>query len=349
MRKSTIIIFVASAALILGLILEADPAKFAAEVAKVDLSIILMVIFLYMLSLVLKAVRWQILLEAVGGRLSLWKSFVYLAIGQAINDLTPVKILGEATRVYATNQQEGVPVGIGLASVGAERIMDLLAVNLALLLSLAFILPAVPSNIQTSLSIVIGAVCLANFVAALVIAKPSLIRRVTAWFGRRLTGGRSEWLRKVNDVVQRGILSYEGSLSLFEHNRGSIALASALTALIWIDEFGRLFLIMVALGATVGVPAVIIASALAITAQVFLPAGSGNVLVVSDVLKSSGTDLATATAAGVLSIVTSIWISVPVAVACMLAANLKFKSGSEGITVVKGERRSTLGHQGGKD
>jgi hypothetical protein len=78
---------------------------------------------------------------------------------------------------------------------------------------------------------------------------------------------------------------------------------------------------MASLGVAAPLPAVVIASSLALTVQVFLPAGSGNVVAIADIFAGLGVTLATATAAGLLSVATSIWISVPIALLALVLAN----------------------------
>jgi len=67
----------------------------------------------------------------------------------------------------------------------------------------------------------------------------------------------------------------------------------------------------------VSLMAVVAASSLASLSTVVLTAGSGNVLMSSAVLSASGLDPHVAATAGLLSAITSIWLSVPVSLIAM--------------------------------
>ncbi len=64
--------------------------------------------------------------------------------------------------------------------------------------------------------------------------------------------------------------------------------------------------------------AVIASASLASLSQVVLTAGSGNVLMSSAVFTASGLDPHVAATAGLLSAITSIWLSVPVSLLAMV-------------------------------
>ena len=71
--------------------------------------------------------------------------------------------------------------------------------------------------------------------------------------------------------------------------------------------------------ADVSLVAVIATASLASLSQVVLTAGSGNVLMSTAVFQACGLNPHLAATAGLLSAITSIWLSVPVALAAMFA------------------------------
>jgi uncharacterized protein (TIRG00374 family) len=154
----------------------------------------------------------------------------------------------------------------------------------------------------------------ANVAVIVVLRRPDIVEKVGGlikWFTGR---SKKQWARDVEDSVEMSARSFSTALqSSHLINRRLWLVAWAVTIPIWGLEFARLGLIMASLGASASLSAVVIASTLAITFQVFLPAGSGNVVVIADVFAQLGIPLATATAAGLLSVATSIWISVPIA------------------------------------
>jgi uncharacterized membrane protein YbhN (UPF0104 family) len=95
---------------------------------------VLPAVLVALFSFMLRAVRWQIILESTR-RISFWRAFHPLMIGFMINCVLPGR-LGEVARPMILQKEEKVPFTIGLATVVAERIFDIC------LLILLFILTA---------------------------------------------------------------------------------------------------------------------------------------------------------------------------------------------------------------
>jgi uncharacterized membrane protein YbhN (UPF0104 family) len=79
---------------------------------------------LVLLSFVMRAVRWQIIVGSVK-RISLSRAFHPLMIGFMINCVLPGRV-GELARPMILRRNESVPFVTGLATVGAERVFDLI-------------------------------------------------------------------------------------------------------------------------------------------------------------------------------------------------------------------------------
>jgi uncharacterized protein (TIRG00374 family) len=326
-RRRYAVLIGLSLALILGLIIEANPQQLAYELAHADLSLVALAVVLFILTIAMRALRWHLLLMASDQHVRPRSTLSQYAVAQALNDLTPVKVVGEGARVVGINREEGVPIGTGLATVVTEKIMDLVLVTSVLVISIVLLYPDVAFRPWTSLAIIVGLVIAANLTVIAVLRRPDIVEKVgklITWFTGRSS---KKWARDVEVSVDESVRSFNSALqSTHRINRRLWLMAGVLTLPIWGLEFARLALIMASLGAFASLPAVVIASTLAITFQVFLPAGSGNVVVIADVFANMGIALATATAAGLLSVATSIWISVPVALIAI--ALYGFPSGS---------------------
>jgi uncharacterized protein (TIRG00374 family) len=74
-------------------------------------------------SFMLRAVRWQIILESTR-RIRFWRAFHPLMIGFMINCVLPGR-LGEVARPVILQKKEKVPVTTGLATVVTERVFDI--------------------------------------------------------------------------------------------------------------------------------------------------------------------------------------------------------------------------------
>jgi uncharacterized protein (TIRG00374 family) len=105
-------------------------------------------IFLILISFVLRAARWQIILES-SCKISIWRAFHPMAIGFMINCVLPGR-LGEIARPVILQKKEHVPFATGLATVAAERMFDI-----ALLIFL-FILTVGATQIRPDHKVVFG-------------------------------------------------------------------------------------------------------------------------------------------------------------------------------------------------
>jgi uncharacterized protein (TIRG00374 family) len=83
-----------------------------------------------------RALRWQLTLQALGHRPSLFRTVIALLAGTLASMIVPGA--GELTRCGTLQRTDGVPIAQGIGSVVAERVIDL--VMLALLIGLTLLL-----------------------------------------------------------------------------------------------------------------------------------------------------------------------------------------------------------------
>lgn len=88
-----------------------------------------------MLSHVLRAYRWKMLLVPTGNKVSLGNSFLSLMIGYLVNLAVPRG--GEISRCYNLLKLEKTPVEVSFGTVVAERVVDVIC--LIILIGLSFI------------------------------------------------------------------------------------------------------------------------------------------------------------------------------------------------------------------
>jgi hypothetical protein len=100
------------------------------------------------ISFVLRAIRWRIILESAK-RISFWGAIHPMMIGFMINCVLPAR-LGEVARPVILQKREKVPFATGLATVVAERMFDIF------LLLLLFILTAGVLKIDPDLNVAFG-------------------------------------------------------------------------------------------------------------------------------------------------------------------------------------------------
>jgi uncharacterized protein (TIRG00374 family) len=319
-RRRYALVAAASIILILLLVLQAGPWQLADRLAGADLSIVALAVVFYLATIGLRALRWHLLLAASRHRVKGSIVLSQYAVGQAINDLTPVKVVGEGARIWGINRLAGVPLGTGLATVMAEKVMDLVLVTALLLVSVAVLFPDVPLRSWAPLASISAIVALANLAIIVLLRRPDIVRmvgRAGTRFAQGFRGGR--YAERVEAKVENTIGTFDLARESSRTGNRYLAIAAALlTVPVWALEFARFALIMASLGVFAPLPMVVVAISLSQTLQVFVPGGGGNMAVVTDLFAGIGVAMATATAVGLLSVATSIWISLPIALVALV-------------------------------
>ncbi len=103
---------------------------------KSDKGYLLLMAVIAMISHVLRAERWKMLLVPTGNKVTLGSSFLSLMIGYLVNMAVPRG--GEVSRCYNLYKLEKTPVEVSFGTVVVERIVDL--VCLVLLIGISFFL-----------------------------------------------------------------------------------------------------------------------------------------------------------------------------------------------------------------
>jgi uncharacterized membrane protein YbhN (UPF0104 family) len=95
--------------------------------------------------------RMQWLLRGLGQRLPFWEVFVHSALGEAASSLTPFRLGGEPSRIWAMTRL-GVPVRVGIIAIGVEIVAMTPAVVLGAALLFVFLAPEWWAATQASLT-----------------------------------------------------------------------------------------------------------------------------------------------------------------------------------------------------
>lgn len=88
-----------------------------------------------LLSHLLRALRWQLLLESAGESASLRHSFLAITSGYGVNIVLPR--VGEITRCVSLNKSEGTSISKAAGTVVAERAFDMLVLALIMMIGMA--------------------------------------------------------------------------------------------------------------------------------------------------------------------------------------------------------------------
>ena len=105
--------------------------KFVAENLKdVSISFLSMSIIIFMFASYLRAVRWWILFKCSG--VSITRLFIIQNEGIGVNNLMPVRVVGEVVQVGILTKRDGVKASVALATLGMERVIDMIASSIML-------------------------------------------------------------------------------------------------------------------------------------------------------------------------------------------------------------------------
>jgi len=89
---------------------------------------------IYLLGNFVRAVRWRVLF--VGGGVRTWRLFLIQNAGIGLNNVMPIRAFSEVTQFALLRWRDRVDTGQALATLGAERVLDMMASTLLLALGL---------------------------------------------------------------------------------------------------------------------------------------------------------------------------------------------------------------------
>jgi uncharacterized protein (TIRG00374 family) len=150
-RWKTLFGIVITIALLAWVLRDVSAAEVWHELRDADPIWLLAAVVLATFSMVLRAIRWRILLEPVEPDTSFSSRFGAVCIGFAVNNLLPAR-LGEITRAFAISRTEPIPVSASVASLVVERILD--GVVLALFLFATISAPGFPLGDGTTAELI---------------------------------------------------------------------------------------------------------------------------------------------------------------------------------------------------
>ncbi len=153
---------------------------------------------LFVLTLAAKSARWQLFFQP---RLSFLSLFAALTIGAAVNFFLPAR-LGEVARLYVLRRREGEAAARILGTIGAEKLIELVALFVLTLLVAPFVpFPAWLRDPSLRLSaLVLGAVLLLSAI----FMQQSRLRRLWTWLGAKVFRVESPRIENQFDLTLGG-------------------------------------------------------------------------------------------------------------------------------------------------
>ncbi len=314
--------------LIFALLVSADINKVSEELSHSSLSLIIIAALLYLSMVFVRTVRWYILLKGAGQTLPFRSCLPHYAVGQALNDVTPGRVLGDAVRAAGiSEEEEGVSIGASLSTLVYERVMDMLFTTIALVASFATVyIFGIYEGTWDALALLMIIIVFGNLLVVGIISHPAIAAKVGAfgiWVSKALKNEKDR--ERFANWVDKTVASFNEGRSLsWKKNRKAILTSVFLTILIWCMEFTRMVVIFDAIGSTIFLSVIVLSSIISFTAQLIFPAGGGNMMVVSEFFQAAGLTSAVAATAGLLSIITSIWLMVPIALCIFVLKRGKY-------------------------
>lgn len=112
-----------------------DFTDMMARFRQADLTWVYLSIALSFLSHLIRAYRWNLLLEPLGYNLKTGRTFLAVMVGYLVNFIVPRA--GEVSRCGILNKTDNVPISQGFGSVVTERIIDVLCLLIIVLITLS--------------------------------------------------------------------------------------------------------------------------------------------------------------------------------------------------------------------
>ena len=311
---------------LVALVFQADPAVVADHLRQADLMVLVSVVALYLLNALTKVIRWYVLLSRKGEKLPFGKVALYFLIGLAINNATPGRVSGEPVRAYLVKTGTDYPMGRGMASIFLEKTIDTIVTLVFAVVGIVLLIGVL--NKEASDDLLMSAGIVALFMVGLIvfIAFPSIPRRMAAWFfGTLRRRGDSEKAEMWESKIDGFLGTFEQGTREIAQNPYQTAAATGLTAVIWFNEALRLWLVFVALGFDPGpsFELMMIATSLASFAALLIPLGAGSSTAIAAICTLAGIDGSLSTTTGLVFVMTSIWISIPLGAAAMAISGVK--------------------------
>lgn len=308
----------------LALVFQADPGQMRDLLDQMDLTIIIAVVGLYLLNMTAKVLRWYALLSRKEGTPPIRRVALYFLIGMAINNSTPGRVSGEPVRAYLVKTGSDYPMGRGMASIFVEKTIDTIVTLIFAVVGILLLIGVLNEKASDVLLLSAGIVAVFMIVLIVFIAFPGIPRRLAARFFRRLRRrGDSERAESWEARMDGFLGTFEQGTREIAKNPYQTAAATGVTTIIWFNEALRLWLVFLALGYNASFELMMVATALASFAALLIPLGAGSSTAIAAICTLAGIDGTLSTTAGLVFVMTSIWISIPLGAAAMAISGVR--------------------------
>ena len=138
------------------------------SLAEVSLPLVVLAVLVFLGGNYLRAARWRVLF--VNGEVTINRLFIVQNVGIGLNNVVPVRIASEASQLAILSLRDGVRPSVALATLGMERVIDVVASTVILAVAFVFVPEMENFTLYVWGAVGFAAVCL-------------LVVRLLAWSG----------------------------------------------------------------------------------------------------------------------------------------------------------------------
>ncbi|MFH0987118.1 MAG: flippase-like domain-containing protein [Candidatus Micrarchaeota archaeon] len=286
-----------------------------------------------MLSVIATNLRWRVVVNDAGIKISGLKLFLISLSGIAFSNLTPsARFGGEPIRAYFINKHAKVHTRSSLATIVTEKVFDAAIFCLISIIAIGIAVKqmAVPvwalGLVFLSLLMILSLMILAIYISI----KPDAGRRMMRWFLRKFSFAvKSE---KTKDKILRDMVEYSENMAKLLRRKSLWLKGALFSLLIWLCDVARIYFIFLALGFAVDPSTILVVLIISLLAGTLplLPGGLGIMEPVMIIIyNSSGITLVAAGMATIIDRLFSFWLLTILGLGATSYLGLKLGKGAD--------------------
>jgi len=228
------------------------------------------------------ALRWHVLIESLNLNVRFKDTFVALFVGILFNNITPgARGGGEAFRMYYLTKRSNSTYGKMLATITADRILDLVPVMVMILLSTFYTYTMGVYSLFTLLLILDILLMTLTGIATVIITSERRMRRITFgifnFLARLVPSKVKKHEEKFNQLVDVNIPHFTDGLKLVARDRRAFVISLGYSFLTWFFVILRNYFVFISLGQPVSFTSVMIVQMIATAVGLIsiIPGGAG--------------------------------------------------------------------------
>ncbi|WP_010479867.1 lysylphosphatidylglycerol synthase transmembrane domain-containing protein [Thermococcus zilligii] len=330
--------FLAGLAVILALVWWAGTEEVLTILSGASLTWLGAALLAYLGGIITWALRWHVLLEGVGVKARFRDTLAALFVGILFNNITPgARGGGEAIRAYYLAGRTGPSYGRILASITADRILDLIPVMVMMLFSMFYAYWRGVYSLFTLLLLLNVIIISLTGLATVIIASESRMRKILFGLFRllaRIMPSRVlKYEEKFGQLVETNIPHFANGLRTISRDRKTFTVALGYSFLTWFFVLLRSYFIFISLSHRVSFTDVMVVQMIgtAVGLISIIPGGAGLIeAVTAGSFVLLGITREMAVTASILDRIISFWLPLVAGIIFVAKFGLKPKTASLG-------------------